>query len=103
MNFKTIRLIAAGLLFIGILELPYGYYILLRIVICILSVITAFISSESNSKSWMWLFGIIAILFNPIIPIYLEKEIWIVIDFIVAIIFIISIFTVKISTEGDGK
>jgi len=101
MNFKTVRLIAAGLLFLGILELPYGYYILLRIFICLLSGITAFVSIESNNKSWMWLFGIIAILFNPIIPIYLEKEIWVVIDFIVGIIFIISIFTVKKTAEGD--
>jgi len=101
MNFKTIRLIAAGLLFLGILELPYGYYIFLRIIICILSGITAYVSYESDKKSWMWLFGIITVLFNPLIPIYLDKEVWVIIDFIVGIIFIISIFIVKISKEGD--
>jgi len=39
--------------------------------------------------------GGIAILFNPIIPVYLTKEIWVVIDFIIAIVFLISILTGK--------
>jgi len=94
MNFKTIRLIAAGLLLLAIADLHYGYYTFLRITICIVSVITFYLSYKSDNKSWMWLFGIIAVLFNPIIPIYLGKEFWVVIDFITAAIFIVSIFKV---------
>jgi len=103
MNFKAGRLIAAGLLFLGILELPYGYYIFLRIVICIISCITAYLSYESEKKSLIWIFGIIAILFNPIVPIYLDKDVWVIIDFIVGIIFIISIFITKIPKERDEQ
>lgn len=39
--------------------------------------------------------GGIAILVNPIIPVHLTKDIWVIIDLIVAILFIVSIFTIK--------
>jgi len=91
MNFKTVRLIAAGILVLAIADLPYGYYTLLRIVICILAGFTAYIAFESDNKPWAWIFGAIAILFNPIIPIYFDKEIWGFLDAIVAIIFVVSI------------
>lgn len=95
MNFKTIRLIAAGMLIFAIIDLPYGYYIFLRIIICILSCFTAYVALVSDKKPWIWIFGVIAVLFNPIIPIYLDKEIWTVIDIIVAIIFAVSVIKIK--------
>jgi hypothetical protein len=39
--------------------------------------------------------GVIAILFNPIAPVYLDKGTWVVIDLIVAALFLISIFKIK--------
>ncbi len=43
----------------------------------------------------MWTMGFIALLFNPIMPIYLDKMLWSLIDLIVAVIFIVSIFILK--------
>jgi len=99
MNFTTVRLIAAGMLVLAIADLPYGYYTLLRIVICILAGFTAYTALVSDKKPWLWIFGAIAILFNPIIPIYFDKEIWIFLDAITAIMFIISLKTVSTSNN----
>lgn len=95
-RFSTIfRIISVVLLIVAIPELPYGYYVFLRWVVCASSGFTAFVSSKLEKRFWMILYGLIAILFNPIVPIYLEKEIWVVIDIIIAIVIGISLFTVK--------
>jgi len=74
---------------------PYGYYQLLRWLIAGTAVFLIFIASELEKRAWIWTMAVIAILFNPIIPIYLSKETWVVIDFIAAIIFFVSIFKIK--------
>ena len=51
---------------------------------------------ENGLNFWVITFGLIAILFNPIIPIYLNnKSAWMPIDIICGIIFIIKLFTNK--------
>jgi len=95
MSFNKAKLIVPGMLLLGILELPYGYYTLLRIVTCIAAGYIAYNAYEIDKIQWTWIFGIIAVLFNPIIPIYLDKELWVVIDFVAAVIFLISIPIIK--------
>lgn len=91
-NMKVAKLITAGLLLIAIAELPYGYYIFLRIIVFIVSAICV-IEYFEKRNFFVYIFSMIAILFNPIIPIHLDKETWIPIDIITSLIFIISIFT----------
>jgi hypothetical protein len=74
---------------------PYGYYIFLRWVITAIAVFFIWITSKIQEQKWSGLMVVIAILFNPIIPIYLTKEIWVVIDLIVAGLFLLSIFKIK--------
>ncbi len=40
--------------------------------------------------------GIIAFISNPIFPMHFGKEIWVGIDIIVAVIFAVSIFKIKV-------
>lgn len=95
MSFIVFRLITFIFLLGALIELPYGYYTLLRFLVCGVSGYTAYIALELNKKSWVWIFGIIALLFNPLIPIYLDKGTWQIIDIITAIFFIISLFSIK--------
>ncbi|TFB08173.1 hypothetical protein E3V08_05140 [Candidatus Atribacteria bacterium MT.SAG.1] len=74
---------------------PYGYYILLRWAITISALFLLWLAYESKKTFWLFLMGMIAILFNPIIPIHLDKETWVIIDVIVAVIFLVSIFKIK--------
>lgn len=75
---------------------PYGYYVLLRWLVAGVAAFVIWIASNLEKQGWMWLMVIIVILFNPIMPIHLDKEIWVVTDFIVAIIFLVSIFKIKL-------
>ena len=74
---------------------PYGYYTLLRWVVCGTSAFIAFMAYELDKKFWLWLIGLVAVLFNPIIPVYLDKETWVVIDLVVAVVIFISIWFLK--------
>lgn len=73
--------ILAGLLLIGALPLPwYGYYTLLRIVACAGFAWAAYAAYEKGSAWLPWAFGLLAILFNPVIKVYFPKEVWIIVD-----------------------
>ena len=74
---------------------PYGYYVLLRWIVALTALSLLRLAYESKRTFWLFPMGIVAILFNPIIPIHLNKETWVVIDFIIAILFLISIFKIK--------
>lgn len=74
---------------------PYGYYQLLRFLVCGVSLYVAYMA-YSWQKLWAtWLFGIVAVLFNPLLPIHLSREIWQPIDVICAIIFVVSSLILK--------
>ncbi len=70
----------------------YGYYQVLRWVILIIGGYSAYSFYKLGNKSWPWIFGVIAILFNPIFLITFQRGTWQIIDVVVAIIFITSLF-----------
>jgi len=87
--------VSVFMLLLTIPRLPYGYYILLRWAVTATALFSAWVADQCKYKFWVFLMGGIAILFNPIVPIHLSKEAWIVIDSIVATVFLISIFHIK--------
>ena len=94
-------LIIAVMLLVAVADLPYGYYQLLRWATCGVAVFVAF-RAYKVGKTWItWLFGLIVVLFNPIVPIHLTKEIWRPIDLASAIIFGLSILF--LSTPGKKR
>ena len=85
-------LIAAVVLLIALAEMPYGYYRFLRIVTCVAAAFVAY-SAYAWKKHWgVWVFGVVAVLFNPLVPIYLSREVWIPIDIAAAGLFAAGIF-----------
>jgi len=76
----------------------YGYYLFLRWVVFLSAIYVVYLFMGYKRTNWIWVIVIIAILFNPIIPIYLNKEIWQIMDIIVAILLIITIFKAKEET-----
>lgn len=72
--------IAVTMLFIGAAPLPYGYYMLLRLIATGVFAWAAFVSYERKNQWLPWIFGLLAVLFNPIVKIHLPKELWVVVD-----------------------
>jgi len=88
--------ISIVMLFAGIPKFfPYGYYTLLRLVVCGTGVYIALLSFDEDKQIIGYISAFIAILFNPLIPVHLPKDVWVLIDLIVAIFFGISIFALR--------
>ena len=100
--FRFLRIIAAIFLFVAIGNIPYSYYIILRFIICGVSICGIWYAYWVRKFLWLWVFSAIAVLFNPIIPIHLKKEAWIIVDLAVIIIFLISIPMLKAKAKGDS-
>lgn len=66
--------------------LSRGFYQILRISVCGVSGYSSFKSWKEKHYNWAWAFGIIAVLFNPVAPIELDKDAWKQIDFFIALI-----------------
>lgn len=79
------------LLFIAILNLPYGYYEMLRIVITVYAAFFAFKLSAAKQNGLMLIMIAILILFNPISPMHLDKGLWMLLDIVSAVIFLVSL------------
>ena len=97
---KMVLIITGFLLFLAFAKLPIGYYTFLRIVVTLVSIIIIVAELNGGLNFWVILFSFIAIVFNPIFPIYLgHKSIWEVIDIICGIIF----FTKSINLPAGVK
>lgn len=91
---RALLLISAGLLFLGILDLPIGYYTLLRIVVTIGAVAVVVSEFQNGFNFWVIGFGLTAIIFNPLIPIYLnDKDAWAPIDLLGGFLFLVKVFS----------
>jgi hypothetical protein len=86
---KPLALITALFLFIAVFKMPYGYYTFLRLAVTFSSVILTVNEYEVRNHLWCTLFVLMALLFNPLIPVYLHKKsIWEPIDVLCGILFL---------------
>ena len=83
-------LVVAIMLFAGLAEWAYGYYQFLRFAVCVVSIYVALVVYDADKMWAVWVFGSIAVLFNPFIPIHFPREIWRVLDVACGIMFIVG-------------
>jgi hypothetical protein len=84
---------------------PYSFYVLLRWICCAVFAISAFTAHKQYRDLWVWVFGVLALLFNPIVPLHLQRDTWQGVDWSaigVVVIAAISFWRDK-GTERDSK
>jgi len=84
---KIINIVLGVLLLLAILPFPYGYYTFLRLAVFIGGSFLAHQLYQRESIGWAVVLACIAILFNPLIPVYLSREAWFPIDLVSSGIF----------------
>ena len=96
---NIVSIVAIVVLFLAIPSgfWPYGYFVLLRWVVAGVALLNLWAAYNLRQMGWVWIMGSIAILFNPILPIYLSKGMWVAIDLVVALVFFAAIS--KISSK----
>lgn len=79
---------------------PYGFYTMLRLVVCGAAIYVAYAAARANIALWLWVMVGIALLFNPLVPVSFERELWRLIDLIVAIVFVVLLLRNLRTVEG---
>lgn len=77
---KTLHLVPIGALLIALLEMPYGYYQLLRVGICLVAVFLAYQAFEGQRSRIAWIFAAAALTYNPIAPLALGRGLWTIVN-----------------------
>lgn len=96
MNIKGLSIVAGVLLILAILTFwPYGYYIFLRWAVCGIAVYVAYQIYKNKLFGWLLTFAAIAIIFNPIFPVAMNKSSWVAVDLVCAIVFFFSAYQIK--------
>ncbi len=89
---KSLKLIFAIALLFCLVPMPYGYYMLVRIVATILFVILARQYYVAKKEELAITFGILALLFQPLIKVSLGRGAWNMVDVVVAILLLVLWF-----------
>jgi hypothetical protein len=73
---------------IGLGDMPYGYYNLLRMAVCGFSLFLLFSSAATEVEWQRWTLGGAAVLYNPVLPVRIgDKSIWIVLNIATVVVF----------------
>ena len=97
---SVIKVILAALFFLCLFNMPYGYYQLVRFLALLGFAVLAYKSYERKENGMAIIYGGLAILFQPLIKISLGSEIWNIVDVIVGLGLIVTIF-IKPKTEKN--
>ena len=101
-----ICVLLAALYLIGIADLPYGYYQFIRLVSLVGLLFFIFlyaIERENFLNIPNVIAGLILILFNPILPIYLDKETWVILDIICAVALLILAAVAAVQSKNSKE
>lgn len=90
---KLIKIGLSILLLLCLADMPYGYFQILRFVSLIGFVILGFDAYQKKNQIEVIIYIFLAILFQPLLKISFGRTLWNIIDFIVAIGLILSVFS----------
>lgn len=88
---KLIKGVLAILLFLCLLDMPYGFYQLVRFIALIAFGYFAYQANQENKSQLVFLYVALALLFQPFFKIALGRAVWNVVDVLVAIGLIVSL------------
>ena len=81
---------------------PYGYYILLRFVVCGVCAYLAVRAYQIAKVPWVWVLGITALLYNPLIRVHLTREIWSVVNVATILVLAATVFGLRNRPDSDS-
>jgi hypothetical protein len=90
--FIFLRVISSVMLLWGLLRHQIDYYSGLRFVVSCSCAYGVYLAIKWQQVTWAFIFGALALLFNPLKPLLIKRETWFYIDISVAAFLILTIF-----------
>lgn len=81
----------AVLLLLALLPLPGGYYQLLRLLVCPVMIWSAVSAFRRDNPNIGVSAVVLALTFNPILPVYLDRALWSMIDIGAALFLVVGV------------
>ena len=94
-NKNIVKVILAILFFICLLEMPYGFYQFVRFAALVGFGYLAFNANGQGYKNEAFIYLALAILFQPLFKITLGRTLWNIVDVLVGIGLLLSLFSTK--------
>ena len=100
--FRVLQVVAVLLLlFVALGKQPYDYYTLLRFFLCGVCGYGAFKCHSGNLRVGAWVYGVIAVLYNPFVKIHLSRTTWEPINLLTALTIIgLMVWCKKVEAKG---
>jgi hypothetical protein len=92
---NLVKAALAALLLFCLFDLPYGYYQLVRFIAVVGFAILAYYQYERKNIPLMIVFVALAFLFQPLAKVTLGREVWMIVDVIVAVGLVATMFLQK--------
>ncbi len=92
MNIKLLKLFVSIILLLCLFDMPYGYYQFVRFVAMIGFAYLAFLANIQNNKNEVFIYIGLVILFQPFVKIALGRSLWNIVDLVVGVGLLFSIF-----------
>ena len=92
---KIIKIVLAALFLMCVIDMPYGFYQLVRFIAMVSFGFLAFKANENGKQTEMLIYGTLALLFQPLFKIALGRELRNIIDVVVGIGLLISVLKEK--------
>ena len=89
---KPIKIILVLLFFLCLFSLPYGFYQSVRFAALIGFVVLAYLEYQKGRQTGMVIYGALALLFQPFFKFALGRTIWNIVDVVVGLGLIASIW-----------
>lgn len=98
-----LKLLAVLLLLGALGSFPFVYYQLMNWVVVGASLVTVQQAYQRNMTALAWVFGLVAVVFNPLAPLYFRADVWQIADLTAAGLFVLSFFLITTKRQPQVR
>ena len=102
-KYAALGISAAALLLAVLTRGPYLFYVLLRLLVCAVSADWSHRAYGEKRTAWAWIFGGIAVLYNPLLPVHMNRSDWELVNLLTAIFFLVCMAIFRLREGRDAK
>lgn len=93
---KIMKWVSVAVLLLAALWLPSaGFQVLLQIVVCVSAFLVIWQATRRGKYAWAGIFLTIAVLFNPVLPISFSRRIFLALDWVCLMTFLVSLAALR--------